>query len=82
MERILQYFDDLDDLVCACGLLVERVRRLVLFAVSALLFLGFLIGSVLLAFAEPPLGLAIVTMLAVIFMFHSITTPARKLLSH
>jgi hypothetical protein len=41
-----------------------------------------MVGSVLLAFAEPPLGLAIVTMLAVIFMFHSITTPARTVLSH
>ncbi|HNP37521.1 MAG TPA: hypothetical protein PKK10_16865 [Woeseiaceae bacterium] len=77
MERLLQYWDDLDDLVGACGLFAERIRRLAIFTLSSALFLGLLFAGVVLTFVEPPLGLAIATILLVSLMLYSVTTPKR-----
>ena len=77
MERVLQYWDDLDDLIGACGLLAERLRRIALFTLSALLFLGFCGAAIMLALAKPPMALAIATLLLVRLMYRAVTNPAR-----
>lgn len=75
MERLLQYWDDLDDMVGIFGLYAERIRRFTLFILSTLLFFLILVGGVMLALAKPPLALAAVTLLSVALMYHSVTQP-------
>lgn len=76
MEKLLQYWDDLDDLLGAIGLVAERIRRLFLFIVYAT-FVGVLqLAGIVIALATPPLALAIATILFVTLMYRSVTTPA------
>ena len=65
MERIVQYLDEFEDLICAVMMAKERLRRavqiLVILAASMLLqTLG-----VLLALSRPPLALAAVSLMIV-----------------
>ena len=75
MERVLQYWDDLDDLVGTIGLVAERIRRLVLFILYTAFVATLQLGGILLALAEPPLALAIVTILFVTLLYRSATNP-------
>lgn len=75
MERLLQYLDDIDDLVGLVGLLYERIRQLTL-------ALGALAGTLLVALAamwlalvHPPLALATGTLLFVSLLYRSVTAP-------
>ena len=75
MERLAQYWDDLDDLLGIVGLCAERIRRFVLFLlVAASFFLGLYVGM-LIALQDPPLALAIVTILVFYLMYRSVTAP-------
>ena len=75
MEKVLQYLDDLDDLLGAIGLIAEKLRNVVWLA--TFLSLGGIAayGAVVLALAEPPLALAMAVMLFVILMYRSVTSP-------
>lgn len=73
-ERALQYWDGLDDLVGAIALRGERIRQLVLFSLSTLIFLTLCLGGVVLAFAEPPLALATAVLLLVALMYRHATS--------
>ena len=75
MERFLQYWDDLDDLVGIIGLYAENLRRAFLFALATLSFFGGVCGAAILAFFVPPVGLGLATMLLVILMYRSVTAP-------
>ena len=75
MERILLYWDDLDDLVGMVGLFAERIRRVLLFVVAGLAFFAALAGGIVLALIEPPLAMAAVTLMLVTLMYRSVTTP-------
>lgn len=77
MERILLYWDDLDDLVGVLGLVAERIRRILLLTATCLIFLLLLAAGIWAAFAKPPLALAIATLLAVTLMYRSVTAPVR-----
>ena len=68
MERFLQYWDNLDDLIGALRLKAEGIRRTVLFVLGVLLFGAGMTGGVLLALADPPLALAVATLLAIWLM--------------
>jgi hypothetical protein len=74
MERLLLYFDDIDDLIGAVGLYAEQIRRIFLFSIATLLFLALLSGCILLALVEPPLAMAAITLLLVTLMYRSVTT--------
>lgn len=75
MERILLWFDDLDDLFGAVGLLAERARRFVL-TLGRLLALSCVLScGVLAALTEPPLGLAVAILLFVFLLYRSVTQP-------
>ena len=75
MERVLQYWDDLDDIVGAIGLIAEYLRNLVLFALCVLLIGSLQLGGILLALNEPPLAMAIATILIVTLFYRSATNP-------
>jgi len=74
VERVLQYWDDLDDLVGACALYQERARRIMLFSFYTVLIAGLQIGGIVLAIYEPPIALAAVTILLVTLMYRSVTS--------
>ncbi len=65
MEIVLQYLDDLDDLVATVGLLSERIRRLALFFVFSLAALMLQLAAVWSALKNPPLALAAALVLCV-----------------
>lgn len=81
MECLLQYLDNLDDLVGACGLLWERARRLLLRLCSAFLLLAASVGGIGLALLHPPLALATSTVLFVILLYRAVTSPTLKSLA-
>jgi hypothetical protein len=79
MERLLQWLDDLDDLVYMAGLIGERFRRVL----KSLLMIGFVlsiqIGGVLLALRHPPLAMAMAMLLFVSLLYHFVTSSHRPL---
>lgn len=79
MERLIQWLDDLDDLVYMFGLVGERLRR----GLRSLLMTGFLltiqIGGVLLALRNPPLAMATAMLLFVSLFYHSVTSSHQPL---
>ncbi len=81
MERLLQYLDDLEDLIYAVPLIAEQFRR----AVRRILFL---IGSILLqaagvilALNHPPLALAVVTLMLVGLLHRAVVIPKPQTLT-
>ncbi len=76
MEKLLQYWDNLDDLIGAIGLVAERIRRLVLFGVYTTFVGASQLAGIVLALATPPLALAVATILFVTLLYRSVTTPS------
>ena len=75
MERLLQYWDDLDDLLGVFGLISEKLRGfffLFLFVCAALLLQA---GSIWLALQHPPLASAAAILLIVALLYHMATSP-------
>lgn len=73
MECFLQYWDNFDDLIGAFGLIAERLRRFLMFTLSAAGYLMLVYGGILLALMDPPLALAVVTILAIWLLYRSVT---------
>ena len=75
MERIIQWLDDMDDLVGVIGLAGERIRRLCV--ATGLTIAAFLLqlGGILLALSHPPLALATVIIMFVTLLYRSVTNP-------
>lgn len=73
MERLVQYLDDLEDLFYATALLMERVRRAI--RVGLLLIISFTLQffGIMLALSQPPLALAVVSLMIVGFLYRSAT---------
>jgi hypothetical protein len=78
LERIVQYLDELEDLVCAMLTIKERIRRAlqILFVLVTSLLLQAL--GILLALSQPPLALAAVSLLIVGMMYKSVTSPISR----
>ena len=81
MERLLQYLDDLEDLIYAVPLIAEQFRR----AVQRILFLlGSIllqVAGVILALNHPPLALAVVTLMLVGLLHHAVIIPKPQALT-
>ncbi|MBT8100324.1 MAG: hypothetical protein KJO82_11260 [Gammaproteobacteria bacterium] len=75
MERLLQYWDDLDDLIGAFALYKERMRRLALFSLYTLFIGSLQLGGIILAIYKPPLAMAAATILLVTLLYRSATNP-------
>ena len=78
MECFLLYLDNLDDLYGAIGLVWEDVRNGILLVVSALLMVIVAAAAFLLAWSNPALALGVATLLFLVFLHRSVTTPALK----
>lgn len=76
MECMLQYLDDIDDLVGAFGLLYEGLRRLLLAFAALAIGLAAVASGVVLALAHPPIALATCILLFVTLLYRSITSPS------
>ena len=76
MEKLIQWLDDLDDLIGVIGLAGERIRK-ILFA-SLLVGAAFLLqlGGILLALSHPPLALATAIIMFVTLLYRTVTGPA------
>ena len=72
MERLIQYLDDLEDLLYAIALKVERLREafqyFVLITASAILQ----VFTISMALRHPPLALAVASLLMVGMLFHAV----------
>jgi len=75
MEKLLQYWDDLDDLCGAIALVAEQIRRVFLFGVYTTFVAALQMAAIGLALATPPLALAIATILFVTLLYRSVTIP-------
>ena len=78
MEFLLQYLDDLDDLYGAFGLVWEKMRRNLLKLVSFLMVLAVAASGIALALAHPPIALATSTVLFVVLLYRSVTSPSSR----
>jgi hypothetical protein len=79
MERLVQWLDDLDDLVYMAGLFSERFRRGLRSLLMTIFVLIIQIGGVLLALRHPPLAMAIAMLLFVSLFYHSVTSSHQPL---
>ena len=81
MERLLQYLDDLEDLIYAAPLIAEQLRR----AIQRILFLFasivLQIAGVILALNHPPLALAVVTLMLVALLYRAVIVPMPPIVS-
>lgn len=73
MERFVQLLDDLDDLVSAVLLLGERIRARLISLAAVLALLALQAGGIILAIVQPPLALALASILFVSLLYHSVT---------
>ncbi|MDH3273134.1 MAG: hypothetical protein OEM64_00655 [Gammaproteobacteria bacterium] len=79
MERLIQWLDDLDDLVYMLGLVGERFRRGLRSLLMTCFLLTIQIGGVLLALRHPPLAMATAMLLFVSLFYHSVTSSHQPL---
>ena len=77
MERLLQYLDDIDDLVGALGLLAETIRGLLLGAVTLFAGLIAVVSVVLFTLAHPLTALPIGALL-VLTLVHRTVADTRQ----
>lgn len=75
MERLLLYWDDLDDLAGAAALLVGSLGRRLLRLLKLTLLASTGTAMVIVGAHIPPLGLAFATLLFVTLLYHRVTTP-------
>lgn len=73
MECLIQYLDDLEDLVYAVALVGERIRRFVKFLLLSVIAVAIPVSGVLLALAAPPLALAAVFMAFSVLLYRAAT---------
>ncbi|MGB5626135.1 MAG: hypothetical protein WBM61_10415 [Woeseiaceae bacterium] len=78
MERLLQYMDDLDDLIGAFGLVYERLRQLFLTAIAVLSGLISMALGIWLALVHPPIALATCLLLFVTLLYRAVTSPSNE----
>ena len=80
MERLLQYLDDLEDILYAMPLLAEQFRRAIkrIFLLLGSISLQF--AGILLALYHPPLASAVAALLLVGLLYRAAVVPVpRKL---
>ena len=75
MEVFLLYWDNLDDLAGAALLKLEGLRKLALRILKVLASVAIGTAVLVMAIAEPTLGLGAATLLFVVFFYYRVTTP-------
>lgn len=72
MECIIQYLDDLEDLIYAFALKWERIRRAFRFSLFVAASISFQILAVFLALSKPPLAVAVAALLLVGLLYRGV----------
>lgn len=75
MERLIQYLDDLEDLIYAAPLIAEQLRRAAKRIIFLLASIGMQVAGVILALHQPPLALAIVVLMLVGLLHRAVVIP-------
>ena len=78
MESLLQYLDSLDDLYGVASLLWEKLRGALFLLSAAVMVLATTATGIWLALLHPPLAAATSTVLFVILLYRSVTSPTLK----
>ncbi len=78
MERLLQYMDDIDDLIGAIGLVSEQLRRIFITITTLVVFLVSIGSGIQLAAWHPSIALATCLLLFVTLLYRSVTAPTNK----
>jgi len=78
VECFLRYFDDLDDLCGAFGLVWEKIRRNILKMILFSMILAVAAGGIFLALVHPPIALATSTILFVTLLYRSVTVRSSR----
>ncbi len=81
MERLLQYLDDLEDLIYAAPLIAEQLRRAIQRILFLLASIVLQIAGVILALSHPPLALAVVTLMLVALLYRAVIVPMPQTVS-
>ena len=81
MERLLQYLDDLEDVIYAAPLIAEQLRRAIQRILFLLASILLQIGGVILALSHPPLALAVVTLMLVALLYRAVIVPMPQTIS-
>ena len=81
MERLLQYLDDLEDVIYAAPLIAEQIRGATLRVLFLLGSFCLQVAGVLLALRHPPLALAVVTLLVVGLLHRAVVVPVPQALA-
>ena len=78
MERLVQYLDDLEDLIFALALKAERSRIAVSFFLFMAISATLQVVSIVIALMHPPVALAMAALLAVGMLYNAaVGDPAR-----
>lgn len=77
MECLLQYLDDIDDLVGAIGLVYESLRRVTLALAILATSLVLVASGVVLALVSPPMALAACIVLLLALLYRTMTVSSR-----
>jgi len=75
MERVLLYLDDLDDAVFALAFVGERRVRWLAWLLATLLLAAAAAATVFAALYDPALGVAALSLITVLLLYRSATTP-------
>ena len=78
MEVLLQYLDDIDDLIGTIGLLFERLRSAFLTIVALLVAAVSVAFGVLLALVHQPIALATCLLLLVTLLYRTVSAEPRS----
>ena len=80
MEFLLLYLDDLDDFVGTLALIAERIRRLFEALILTSVTIGLQMFGVMLALTQPPLALAVASLLSVGMLYRAVVNHAPRAL--
>lgn len=71
MERLVQYLDEIEDLIYAVALKAERIRMALQFFLFMFAAITLQICGVIVALTHPPLALAMVSLMSVGMLFRA-----------
>ena len=72
MEVLVQYLDDLEDLLYAIALLAEKIRNVVQFFLFMAAALTLQLLGVLIALVSPPMAVAVASLLMVGMLYRGV----------
>ena len=75
MERMMHVLDDVEDFVYAVALAAGRILRAVRALAFMIVSIALQVGALLLALTQPPLGMAVATLLSVTLLYRTVVGP-------